>query len=411
MYHYHPEDLARLLKILLHRSLEYPDQPESWMLEGAAERDIVPWYLNFDGIIEGHPHGEWYEMRGILEDHGDHVDILELPVAPKLLFIDDYRQFLEGLEEDNQGQQGRKKKGKEIHPRFPLGIIKVTNTSTSNSPRFRVWWTQQQRDACLLACGNDLYKAFGLRTALKDNNIHFVDDGRVPRRFLCVAHVLDTFFAGILPYYEKVWVQRCSFVALFLSHFFLSQLWRNDIAVLESKLGDARLRWQFTDAVCSETLSVSRRPKEDILRDMVSLGLGQEPRQLAFLLDIPLVSLTEKRMRQLEDTITRLETELYELQHHKKPQHLWMEDLDHFLDVWRPWAQEQEADHREQAEIALRKLRDTRCPPRFERWWEGMGNVLPCNPVPPPAPVKQKGTKRAAAKDRPPQKDGAPPLK
>lgn len=336
IFPHHPQDLARMLRSLLQRSLE-----GSGAVVPQAERELTPWFLNFEGVVTRN------SMEGVLVDHGDHLDITELPVAPKIMYIHPYKEFLEKLE-----CKGPSIAKEAVHPLIPRGITEVVNCSTSNSARFRVWWTQEQREACLEACGGDLLRAFGLRTKLSENNIHFMVEGqRTPLRLESAAEVMETFFQQILPVYRKIW--------------------RHEVRSLEQQLQTAQCRYRFAEAVCAGRLTLSRRPKDEILRDMVALGIGKDADSVAFLLQTTFEAVTEKRMLQLEKQISSLQERLEELRTVKKPQHLWMEDLDHFLEVWDQWADEEIKRHREQARVSLHKLRRSQCPDSFCEWWEG----------------------------------------
>eukprot|EP00730_Choanoeca_flexa_P005957 TRINITY_DN12057_c5_g1_i1.p1 TRINITY_DN12057_c5_g1~~TRINITY_DN12057_c5_g1_i1.p1 ORF type:complete len:1050 (+),score=467.07 TRINITY_DN12057_c5_g1_i1:440-3151(+) len=301
------------------------------LISGREMEPMQPWYKGFNGEITLKKKDK-YQVRGIIEKVSDtELEISELPIRT---WTQSYKEFLEGLSEQNkQGESA---------------ISEFTQHHTDTTVRFVVKMTDKQMKA---AEAKGLYKFFKLDGSLATSNMTLFDSqGRI-QKYETPEQIIQEFYDVRLKLYQK----RKTYLA--------DQL-RERYERLDNKV-------RFINDVIAGTLVLNNRKQTDILADLIEkaykpfpkkskakpkvAGLddqeGEEEDEDAmapgvsdydYLLSMKLWSLSEEKVLKLEAERDEAEAELADLLA-KTPQDLWKADLEDFL---------QALDDKEAADLA-----------------------------------------------------------
>lgn len=154
------------------------------MMDGDDLVEMAPWFRGFTGRIERESDGR-YKMYGIIEQVDNQtIQILEIPAR---MWIQNYKEFLEGNINDREN---------------PLGWIKDVQIVHTNSTDvgFKVTMTQAEVDK-LLEVG--LYNRFKLISNISTLNMTAFDaDGRI-KRYALPLEILKDYYYVRLEFYQK----------------------------------------------------------------------------------------------------------------------------------------------------------------------------------------------------------------
>jgi DNA topoisomerase II len=264
------------------------DAVRAEMRPGSAPVELTPFFRGFEGTVSPGKDAGQYIVSGRYDvsPDGTVLTVSELPVRK---WTQDYKTFLESLT-----PQATKEKEKEVKKKAPAkpkaptkkkttkktaGDDDVSDTEslatavdeaapvapaavplvkefrenhTDTSVSFTIMLTPEGQK---IVSGGDTMtrKKFKLDTTISTGNMHLFDEHSRIRRFATPLAVVRRFVPIRLAYYEKR-RQYC-----------LEQL-RNELDLLRSKE-------QFIEAVLDGSLVVSRRCRDDVVADLIAMGL------------------------------------------------------------------------------------------------------------------------------------------
>jgi len=292
---YNPKDLVSCLKRRLMGTLE-----------DMTDIRLTPWWDGFKGPILVTGEGKQVVTKGIyqfLDDDTNRVRITELPVGT---WTKVYKAFLDellsGVRESESASAGKYLKSfQEAYNDVDVEFVLTLDAEYYSEAR---------------AFPAEFEKKFKLTSSYKLSNMVAFHDGHI-RRFDGTGEILEAFYERRLAGY----VARKA-----------SELARMDAEIVEV---DARAR--FIKAVVDGTLIVSNAADEDLLADMMDLGLprlskaGDTPSlaDFEYVLKLRIDRLKAKAVLDLQAELELLKGQRSTLDA-KSPETLWITDLNMF---------------------------------------------------------------------------------
>uniref|UniRef100_A0A7S2RU85 DNA topoisomerase 2 n=1 Tax=Mucochytrium quahogii TaxID=96639 RepID=A0A7S2RU85_9STRA len=318
---YNPRDLVAYLKE---------------KLAGREPEDaLVPWYKGFEGTIEPEMHATKgftgrFKVTGVFErdDEEESIIISELPVGT---WTQNYKQFLQD------------------EKLFPEGYIKdIRENHTDTKVHFILKLSPEAYKA--MQSDAALKKKFKLETNIGTANMHAFDSNGSIKKYSRPEEIIEEFFQHRLETYvkRKAYIEK----------------------ILEMEWSKLDNKARFVRMVVDGEIIITKRKKPELLNELVSHGFDQfhqtkdgqqqeegeeqeldERSELAkltkgydYLLSMTLWSLTHEKVEQLFAQRDGKREELEILQA-KRPQDLWIEDLDELM---VSFGQQEEMDEREE---------------------------------------------------------------
>ena len=262
------------IKNRLEKLIENPD---------SEIEDLVPWYNNFKGTITKIEKNKW-QSYGKYTIKSNTIKIEELPIGES---IEGYKDFLIKLENENK-------------------IISFKNNSSDTIIDFEVKVSQQIINQWEYE--NSLEKNLKLIGNINATNMHiFNAHGEImkmesPEEIVYYFYNIRTKFHKLRKeYQEKTLLESLN--------------------ILESKV-------KFVRAVVNDELVVFKRKKQDITQDIKKMGLHEAP-NYDYLLNMPLHSLTEEKIEQLEKDYLQQSTEYQKVKAYTIKD-IWKQDFASF---------------------------------------------------------------------------------
>jgi DNA topoisomerase-2 len=279
---YHPRAVVRALKA----RLDWRDDSDVPMDQRTTSTDLVPWYRGFKGRVRAVANGR-FSVNGVYEvrDGGKTVVVTELPVGT---WTTPYIEWLDKKAAD------------------PKSAVRSHNDESTET---RVHITVRLAKPI---AADDVLAELKLGADVKTDNMHMFDaEGRV-HRYRTPDEVLEAFAPLRLDAYRR---RRL-----------------HVIERLERETAELANRVAFVRAVCAGTLVVTRRPTAELTADLTGRGWAMVDQDnvnpsVAYLLDMPLHSLTLERVERLERDAERRQRKL-ERMRGRTPAQLWRADLE-----------------------------------------------------------------------------------
>jgi DNA topoisomerase-2 len=259
----------------------------SWIrawLKGEETPELIPWYLDFTGevkLIKGNK----AEINGVFEESkGNVYTITEIPVT---ISTESYKKILYKLEDEKV-----------------IKIKKMDNGCHSDKPSFTVISKEMKLN----------HKILGLTDTISLNNlVAFNSKGRL-KKYESIDDIMEEFCKVRMIYYVKR-----------KQHLLLK---------LEADLAKHSNKLRFLKAIISEEIKIKNengkpRSKADFVKDLDDGNYLKIDDSYKYLLSIPLSSITEDKIKKLEDQIASLEAKIEELRG-KTLNQLWLDDLEDF---------------------------------------------------------------------------------
>jgi DNA topoisomerase-2 len=316
---YNPKDLVICLKKRL-----------SGAVADLTNLRLSPWWDGFKGPVT--MDGKQVMTKGIyqfLDNEANQVRITELPVGT---WTKTYKAFLDellsGVRESESASAGKYLKSfQEAYNDVDVEFILTLDSEYYSEAR---------------AFPAEFEKKFKLSSSYKLSNMVAFDEGHI-RRFDGPGEVLETFYARRLGGY----VARKA-----------SELARLDAEIVEV---DARAR--FIKAVTDGTLMVSNAADEDLLADLMDLGLprlsksGDEPSlaDFEYVLKLRIDRLKAKAVLDLQAELENLKL-VRETLAAKSPESLWLTDLDAFSVAYEKFHAVREATRVSEPKKVVKKV-------------------------------------------------------
>lgn len=300
---------------------------------------LVPFYKGFKGSISEYDADaatQGYQATGVVERTDDGFEITELPIRK---WTQDYKEFLQGMVEDEKGAK----------------LQDFTEHHTESTVHFAINATKAQA-AALEKVEGGLEKSFKLRSGLSTNNMVFFDkDGKI-KRYETNLEMLEAWANLRLEYYGK----RKTYLVgkLEREKDILSEKARFIRMVIkgEIQIGN-RKKAQLIVDLRSKNFRPMRETKEGpalVALEVAKAGVddGDDAKGFNYLLSMPIWSLTKERVEALEKELAEKKQDLDKLVA-TKIEDIWERDLNAVLkelDVM-----EQNEDERRKEDARLRK--------------------------------------------------------
>mmetsp|Transcript_21318 Transcript_21318/g.45361 ORF Transcript_21318/g.45361 Transcript_21318/m.45361 type:complete len:1306 (+) Transcript_21318:68-3985(+) len=283
--------------------------------------DMCPWYNGYKGSIVPSVEKDGWEVVGVIDKRGPTtLEISELPIRR---WTQDYKETLQSMLSTDGPGTGQIEDFKEYHTEVTVHfVITVTEAQMANLERV------------------GLEKSFKLRSALSLNNMYFFDkDGKI-RKYADEHEIIEDFAKLRLEYYHKRKAHLLR--ALRQQHEIIREKVRFIRLVIEEKL---KVKNRKKDTLIEDLRKNNFRTLSEITEgDDIEVPGGGDPEGgedagkkekkkggWEYLLGMPLWSLTNERVLDLEAQLKVKQAELENLEC-TAPEELWDADLDAILD-------------------------------------------------------------------------------
>ena len=245
---FNPDDLRKELRNLV----QNPDYEIG---------ELTPWYKGFTGKIEKVDDNKWVSI-GNYTVNNHQVVITELPIGT---WTEDYKQFLEKLEQE--------------------GKIVMSNKSTEDKVHFIV----NIKIEVLKEWGNTLEKQLKLTSNISAQNMHVFNEKGEIVKMHSAEEILWNFYT-IRTEYNK---RRKQYLTKQLKH--------------EKDELNAKVR--FLNMIISEELIVFKKKKDVIATELEKLDFYKIDGEYKYLLDMPIYTFTEEKITELTQKLQHKELE------------------------------------------------------------------------------------------------------
>jgi DNA topoisomerase-2 len=322
------------------------------LIRGDELQPMLPWYRGFKGTIFEKDNRIF--SRGLYQVHDEStVEVTELPIG---MWTDNYKIYLDDLVIDKSVDEKKKKS---------QCLLSYESHYTESTVRFILYFDPKILNPLDPSRLEDLEKILDIQstkgTTITNMHLHNSRGGIV--KYSSPEEILQEFFVIRLVYYQKR-----------KEH--LTKELEEDILFLRSKI-------RFVEGVITKTLDIYHKEDEEIealleTNEFPRLG---EPASYRYLIDMPIRSLTKRKVEELKKQLTDRERELADLLR-KEVHELWMEDLEDFTRVYNKMIQEYD-EAMSIAESGLsssatgkKKLKKKFVPPVIESTPSALGSLI-----------------------------------
>ncbi len=282
---YNPKDIISEIRLWLGKLDKLGDDEKD-----EDDKDIVPWYRGFNGVIEKVGKNK-YSTKGIIEKkmvrNVQKVTVTELPVY---LWIDKFKESIEDLVEEKK-IKGYKNNSSDVVINFEIDEIKDSEFECSE-------------------------ESLGLVSTLSTNNmVLFNKDGEITK-YESVYDILDEF----CKVRYECYVKRKEYIINNLTH---------QLMIVKNKM-------KFLTEVMDETLEIKDKDETDLYRDLEKRGYykvtdsedGDERlSSYRYLLNMNIRSFTKQKLESLQKDIDKMEDELDKAKR-TSPSDMWLNELN-----------------------------------------------------------------------------------
>jgi DNA gyrase/topoisomerase IV subunit B len=291
------------------------------IMEGKNPLKMMPYFKNFHGDLkEMEPN--CYTTFGRWEKLSDtQIKITELPVGT---WVTTYKEFLESMIEGNttasKANSSKTTQKKTTKRQLQLKDVKNKTRDENDDICFIVEFCRASDLDDLIKNGT-LEKTLKLTRSFTTNNMYLFSDNLILTKYKDTNDILMDFYDIRIEYYES-------------RRQYLIKTLKNDLLVLNSKI-------RFINEYISGVLDINRKNKDYIVnlleeRDYPKLKVetkgedNQNQKTYDYLVRMPIISLSEEKIMELENQRDIRQNELSTLQS-KTDKDLWKQDLDNIL--------------------------------------------------------------------------------
>ena len=270
---YNPKDIINNLRILIKSDGNDEQVP------------MIPWYKGFKGTILVESDNKYISTGVYSRINNTTIEITELPIGK---WTQTYKEFLESLIESNE-------------------IINYVNNCDDVNISFKVIMQKTVIDE--LINKNEVIKKLKLTTSINTSNMHVFDEYCKIRKISCPEEIIYRFYKIRKSHFTK------------RKKYLIDKL-ESEYSILESKI-------KFINYVISEKIIIFNRQRVDINKqiELVDPGITKIDNSWDYLLDLKMWSLTQEKIKEMEDRMKKMNKEL-ELLRKTSVSEMWTSELE-----------------------------------------------------------------------------------
>lgn len=232
--------------------------------------EMTPWFKGFKGEVTPKTEDNAFTTHGvyrILDKY--HIEVSELPIG---VWTQNYKEFLEGLV---TGESKSKNK---------LNVIDYENHSTEDNVRFIIKLGRKQDIPVLVnEVQEEIEVALKLTSSISLRNMHLFDSNNKIRKYESPLEILKEFCNIKLAKTEERRVHM------------IKQITRQ-VTIEEQKV-------KFIEAIMNDTLVIFKKKKDEITKELSSMGFIKVENSYNYLMDMKVHVFTDERIQELKNSL------------------------------------------------------------------------------------------------------------
>lgn len=262
---------------------------------------LSPYFEGYKGIIINEKEGK-YTLKGIYEKISDtQIKITELPIG---MWVTNYKEFLETLIVTNK------------NCKKPLLSNVINSTKDENTDICFIVEFKDSKTLSKLISDGTLEKELKLTKSINTNNMHVFSKDLILTKYNNPNDILLYYYELRLDYYKKrklYWIDN----------------YTKDLNLL-------KMKERFIKEYIDGKLHINKKSKQQI-NDMLEIGkYSKQNDSFDYLLSMPIYSLTEEKITQLEKQISKILDQLDYLKS-KTEKELYKIDLEELKMVYKSY--------------------------------------------------------------------------
>lgn len=277
---------------------------------------MVPWFNKFKGRVISDENGK-FRNEGLFTRKGNVIHITELPIGE---WTTKYKEFIESklvIDEDDK----KKNKNNEKDEKKAKKIIKPILKRADFKPSDKFVDITLEFENNILGNFKDPETGVFIDEAFKDafklidtkntstSNMYLHDRNGKMKKYSNTNEILIEFYEVRLEYYER------------RRQYYINKL-KEELKLISEKV---RFIWM----VVKNEIIISNRGDDDINKQLIENEFKERENSFEYLIGMPLRSLTEKKISELEKQKANKKKE-YKTLKKKTPKELWKDDIEEF---------------------------------------------------------------------------------
>ena len=261
-------------------------------LDGGSWKKLVPWYNGYTGVIKKRDSDSYFTMGKYTINNNKTLEITELPIG---LWVDDYKNYIEGIVYDSKIKLFSSIKNYS-NPQKIHFVLKINDYS-------KIKKIEEKKDDYGITF---LERYLKLVKIINIGNIYLYDLELKLKKYK-IENILDDFYSVRLKYYKK------------RKEYLLNKL-ETDIKILKSKI-------RFIEGIASSKLKIFKKNKKDIIKILESNKFYRVDKTFDYLINMPFYNLSIEKIEDLDKKL-KVSTENYNKLKKTSEKSLWLDDLN-----------------------------------------------------------------------------------
>jgi len=269
------------------------------MIDDKKIQPMIPWYKNFTGQIKTVPEkpNDFLIYGTCTRIDETRLRITELPIGT---WTTDYKAFLDGLEEKGI-------------------ILSYQTNNTEELINIVVDFDSDKLDTYLQ--NGSIYSKLNLVSKKSTTNMHLYNDEGCITKYPSPVQILEDFYNIRLDAY----VRRKEYI----------------INKLEKELNILQYKMKFIKDILDKNIIIERRKKQDIINQLITLkypmlAVETDSESYDYLINIPLLSLSDEKIQELQNKLDRAIQELAKIRAISE-EDLWKIELNELRTEYIKW--------------------------------------------------------------------------
>jgi DNA topoisomerase II len=286
------------------------------MINDKEPIDMIPWYNGFKGTIEKNEKGNnKYIIRGKYAVNGNKVIIHDIPIVNG--WIEPYETKMEkkiSLSKDDNNK-----------------IDDIKKNPSNNSINMIITFKGQELQKMFK--DGTLDKYLHMTQNMSVTNLHFFNAAGKLTKYDSINDIMREFYKYRLTMYEK----RKAYYLLKL---------QNDLDISKYKV-------KFIKEYLAKTLLIAKKKVVEVIKQLEDKQYPklahdhrspESGRSYRYLTDMSILSLTEDKIKELEDNMETCQS-LYDEYLNTPIKKLWLKEIDEFVVAYKKWCEEWEEEN------------------------------------------------------------------